>query len=62
MVAADVPSMTKPEIEAMIARKREIDSLQEGEGSFVKRQRWMIDAIELLLHTELQRRHDEEKR
>jgi len=59
MVAAVVPSMTKPEIEAMIARKREID---EGEGSFVKRQRWMIDAIELLLHTELQRRHDEEKR
>jgi len=54
--------MTKPEIEAMIARKREIDSLQEGEGGFVKRQRWMIDAIELLLHAELQRRHDEEKR
>jgi hypothetical protein len=56
------------EIEAILARKREIDSSKGGigygggEGTFIKQQRWMTDAIELLLRIELLREHGEENK
>jgi hypothetical protein len=40
-------------ISSLLARKREIDDLEEGQ--FVERQRWMLDAIETLLHYALEK-------
>lgn len=38
-------------IEALLARKREIDMLPKG--SFTARQRWLLEAVELLLEMAL---------
>jgi hypothetical protein len=48
--------MTMTTISDLLARKREIDQLGDGQEQFTRRFRWLQDAVEHLLRIELERR------
>ena len=46
---------TAQQVSELLAEKDKLDRLPEGQGQFTQRQRWLLQAVELLLTIELQR-------